>query len=146
MKIIKKIITLQILLTLSVSIFGCSLFKSDPEINASIKNQDLIFDFADQDVILLAYRINSLEHFEEDGLAYKNILKYQDYDGFREIVIGDYKNNNILDNHAYYLLVTKEGTKFQTLGFCIKNELILIQKNKKDDQGFVSKCHNFNSK
>ncbi len=136
-----KSIQINILLIFFISLVGCSVFKNEPKINAFIDNQDLVFSFEKKDIMLLGYEVNSLETFKEDGVTYKNIIKYQNNEGFYDVVIRDFKNNNILDNHAYYLMVSKEGAKFQTLGFCIKNNLVQIQNNKKDDQGFIEKCH-----
>ncbi|MBS5201818.1 MAG: hypothetical protein KHY99_16830 [Acinetobacter sp.] len=120
---------------------GCSILKSEPQLTGSIESKNLLFSFNDEDIVILAYQVNSLEEFEKDGLTYKNILKYQNYEGFKKISIEDYKKKNIQDNHAYYLIVTKEGTILQTFGFCIKDKYVYLQKDKKDDQGFTNKCH-----
>lgn len=120
---------------------GCSILKSEPQLTGSIESKNLLFSFNDEDIVILAYQVNSLEEFEKDGLTYKNILKYQNYEGFKKISIEDYKKKNIQDNHAYYLVVTKEGTILQTFGFCIKDKYVYLQKDKKDDQGFTNKCH-----
>ncbi|MDA5010583.1 hypothetical protein PGK31_04825 [Acinetobacter baumannii] len=120
---------------------GCSILKSEPQLTGSIESKNLLFSFNDEDIVILAYQVNSLEEFEKDGLTYKNILKYQNYEGFKKISIEDYKKKNIQDNHAYYLIVTKEGTILQTFGFCIKDKHVYLQKDKKDDQGFTNKCH-----
>ncbi|ONN58112.1 hypothetical protein AC057_04410 [Acinetobacter genomosp. 33YU] len=120
---------------------GCSILKSEPQLTGSIESKKLLFSFNDEDIVILAYQVNSLEEFEKDGLTYKNILKYQNYEGFKKISIEDYKKKNIQDNHAYYLIVTKEGTILQTFGFCIKDKYVYLQKDKKDDQGFTNKCH-----
>ncbi len=112
---------------------GCSILKSEPQLTGSIESKNLLFSFNDEDIVILAYQVNSLEEFEKDGLTYKNILKYQNYEGFKKI--------SIQDNHAYYLIVTKEGTILQTFGFCIKDKHVYLQKDKKDDQGFTNKCH-----
>ncbi|EHU2509967.1 hypothetical protein ABTA49_08005 [Acinetobacter baumannii] len=120
---------------------GCSILKSEPQLTGSIESKNLLFSFNDKDIVILAYQVNSLEEFEKDGLTYKNILKYQNYEGFKKISIEDYKKKNIQDNHAYYLIVTKEGTILQTFGFCIKDKYVYLQKDKKDDQGFTNKCH-----
>ncbi|MEI1744991.1 hypothetical protein V8P95_11090 [Acinetobacter baumannii] len=120
---------------------GCSILKSEPQLIGSIESKNLLFSFNDKDIVILAYQVNSLEEFEKDGLTYKNILKYQNYEGFKKISIEDYKKKNIQDNHAYYLIVTKEGTILQTFGFCIKDKYVYLQKDKKDDQGFTNKCH-----
>lgn len=120
---------------------GCSILKSVPQLTGSIESKNLLFSFNDEDIVILAYQVNSLEEFEKDGLTYKNILKYQNYEGFKKISIEDYKKKNIQDNHAYYLIVTKEGTILQTFGFCIKDKYVYLQKDKKDDQGFTNKCH-----
>lgn len=121
---------------------GCSFFKDKPQIDASISNNKLIFSIPSEDILILAYEINSLEDFKEDGLTYKNILKYENYDGFNKIIVENYKNKEILDNHAYYLLLTKEGAEFQSLGFCIKNNTIYIQKSSINDKEFVRECKN----
>lgn len=142
MKVTMNLIKFKILLILLISIVSCSVFKKKSDIKADIINKNLIFNFEKKDIMLLGYEINSLETFKEDGLTYRNILKYKNYDGFYDIVISNYKSKNILDNHAYYLLVTKEGAKFETLSFCIKNNFIKIQKYKSDDKGFVNECHN----
>lgn len=120
---------------------GCSILKSEPQLTGSIESKNLLFSFNDKDIVILAYQVNSLEEFEKDGLTYKNILKYQNFEGFKKISIEDYKKKNIQDNHAYYLIVTKEGTILQTFGFCIKDKYVYLQKDKKDDQGFTNKCH-----
>lgn len=120
---------------------GCSILKSEPQLTGSIESKNLLFSFNDEDIVILAYQVNSLEEFEKDGLTYKNILKYQNYEGFKKISIEDYKKKNIQDNHAYYLIVTKEGAILQTFGFCIKDKYVYLQKDKKDDQGFTNKCH-----
>ncbi|MEO4086645.1 hypothetical protein ABH296_13485 [Acinetobacter pittii] len=120
---------------------GCSILKSEPQLTGSIESKNLLFSFNDKDIVILAYQVNSLEEFEKDGLTYKNILKYQNYEGFKKISIEDYKKKTIQDNHAYYLIVTKEGTILQTFGFCIKDKYVYLQKDKKDDQGFTNKCH-----
>ena len=120
---------------------GCSILKSEPQLTGSIESKNLLFSFNDEDIVILAYQVNSLEEFEKDGLTYKNILKYQNYEGFKKISIEDYKKKNIQDNHAYYLIVTKEGTILQTFGFCIKDKYVCLQKDKKDDQGFTNQCH-----
>ncbi|MDC4868652.1 hypothetical protein ACT43R_11160 [Acinetobacter baumannii] len=133
-----KLIFISSLILLSS---GCSILKSDPQLTGSIESKNLLFSFNDEDIVILAYQVNSLEEFEKDGLTYKNILKYQNYEGFKKISIEDYKKKNIQDNHAYYLIVTKEGTILQTFGFCIKDKHVYLQKDKKDDQGFTNKCH-----
>ncbi|WP_407535927.1 hypothetical protein [Acinetobacter baumannii] len=134
-----KLIFISSLILLSL---GCSILKSEPQLIGSIESKNLLFSFKNKDTVILAYQVNSLEEFEKDGLTYKNILKYQDYEGFNKISIEDYKKKNILDNHAYYLIVTKEGTVLQTFGFCIKDKTVYLQEDKKDDQGFTNKCHN----
>ncbi|MFI8145610.1 hypothetical protein [Acinetobacter sp. ABJ_C5_2] len=134
-----KLITLSVLISLSS---GCAIFKNKPQLTGLIESRNLLFNFKDKEVVMLAYQINSLEEFEKDGLTYKNILKYQNYEGFKKILIEDYKKKNILDNHAYYLIVTKEGTVLQTFGFCIKDKTVYLQEDQKDDQGFTNKCHN----
>ncbi|MDC4441718.1 hypothetical protein NQ662_18370 [Acinetobacter baumannii] len=111
-----KLIFISSLILLSL---GCSILKSEPQLIGSIESKNLLFSFKNKDTVILAYQVNSLEEFEKDGLTYKNILKYQDYEGFKKISIEDYKKKNILDNHAYYLIVTKEGTVLQTFGFCM---------------------------
>ncbi|MDO7435079.1 hypothetical protein Q5X65_18265 [Acinetobacter baumannii] len=133
-----NLIFLSLLILLSS---GCSILKSEPQLTGSIESKNLLFSFNDKDIVILAYQVNTLEEFEKDSLTYKNILKYQNYKGFNKISIEDYKKKNILDNHAYYLIVTKEGTILQTFGFCIKDKNVYIQENKKDDQGFTNKCH-----
>ncbi|KRW35010.1 hypothetical protein AO727_17790, partial [Acinetobacter baumannii] len=105
-----KLIFISSLILLSS---GCSILKSDPQLIGSIESKNLLFSFKNKDTVILAYQVNSLEEFEKDGLTYKNILKYQNYEGFKKISIEDYKKKNILDNHAYYLIVTKEGTVLQ---------------------------------
>ncbi|EJB8411846.1 hypothetical protein MW335_002071 [Acinetobacter baumannii] len=134
-----KLIFISSLILLSL---GCSILKSEPQLIGSIESKNLLFSFKNKDTVILAYQVNSLEEFEKDGLTYKNIIKYQDYEGFKKISIEDYKKKNILDNHAYYLIVTKEGTVLQTFGFCIKDKTVYLQVDKKDDQGFTNKCHN----
>ncbi|MFN1793115.1 hypothetical protein [Acinetobacter baumannii] len=111
-----KLIFISSLILLSL---GCSILKSEPQLIGSIESKNLLFSFKNKDTVILAYQVNSLEEFDKDGLTYKNILKYQDYEGFKKISIEDYKKKNILDNHAYYLIVTKEGTVLQTFGFCM---------------------------
>ncbi|WP_284090942.1 hypothetical protein [Acinetobacter pittii] len=133
-----KLIFISSLILLSS---GCSILKSEPQLTGSIESKNLLFSFNDKDIVILAYQVNSLEEFEKDGLTYKNILKYQNYEGFKKISIEDYKKKNIQDNHAYYLIVTKEGTILQTFGFCIKDKNVYLQDDKKDDQGFTNKCH-----
>lgn len=133
-----KLIFISSLILLSS---GCSILKSEPQLIGSIESKNLLFSFKNKDTVILAYQVNSLEEFEKDGLTYKNILKYQDYEGFKKISIEDYKKKNILDNHAYYLIVTKEGTVLQTFGFCIKDKTVYLQEDKKDDQGFTNKCY-----
>ncbi|MGM7595013.1 hypothetical protein ACS7FD_14930 [Acinetobacter baumannii] len=119
-----KLIFISSLILLSS---GCSILKREPQLIGSIESKNLLFSFKNKDTVILAYQVNSLEEFEKDGLNYKNILKYQDYEGFKKISIEDYKKKNILDNHAYYLIVTKEGTVLQTFGFCIKDKTGRIQ-------------------
>lgn len=133
-----KLIFISSLILLSS---GCSILKSEPQLTGSIESKNLLFSFNDKDIVILAYQVNSLEEFEKDGLTYKNILKYQNYEGFKKISIEDYKKKNIQDNHTYYLIVTKEGTILQTFGFCIKDKNVYLQDDKKDDQGFTNKCH-----
>ncbi|GLG84667.1 MULTISPECIES: hypothetical protein [Acinetobacter] len=133
-----KLVLISSLILLSS---GCSILKSEPQLTGSIESKNLLFSFNDKDIVILAYQVNSLEDFEKDGLTYKNILKYQNYEGFKKITIEDYKKKNILDNHAYYLIITKEGTILQTFGFCVKDKNIYLQEDKKDDQGFTNKCH-----
>jgi len=135
-----KFINIILFFCLASMLQGCSIFNKKPEINASIRNNELIFSVSDNDIIIIAYEINSLEEFKEDGLTYKNILRYENYDGFKKIIIDDYKNKKIINDHAYYLLITKEGVQFQTLGFCIKNNLIHIQKKSINDKDFVKEC------
>lgn len=133
-----KLILISSLILLSSA---CSILKSEPQLTGSIEGKSLLFSFKDKDIIILTYQVNSLEEFEKDGVTYKNILKYQNYEGFKKISIEDYKKKNIQNNHAYYLIVTKEGTILQTSGFCIKDKYVYLQKDKKDDQGFTNKCH-----
>lgn len=126
---------------------GCSTFKNDQEIEVSVNNNDLFFNFKDQETNLSAYVINSLELREEDGLTYKNILNYQNYDGFRNVLIKNYKERNIIDNHAYYLRVSKKsGSRFKTLGFCLNKKSVLLRENNKEGDRFIERCHNFKGK
>ncbi|MFY5897632.1 hypothetical protein [Acinetobacter pittii] len=134
-------IKLILISSLTLLSSACSILKSEPQLTGSIEGKSLLFSFKDKDIIILTYQVNSLEEFENDGVTYKNILKYQNYEGFKKISIEDYKKKNIQDNHAYYLIVTKEGTILQTFGFCIKDKYVYLQKDKKDDQGFTNKCH-----
>ncbi|WP_228201280.1 hypothetical protein [Acinetobacter baumannii] len=123
-----KLIFISSLILLSL---GCSILKSEPQLIGSIESKNLLFSFKNKDTVILAYQVNSLEEFDKDGLTYKNIIKYQDYEGFKKISIEDYKKKNILDNHAYYLIVTKEGTVLQTFGFCIKDKTVLSSREQK---------------
>ncbi|MBJ8469706.1 hypothetical protein I6M67_19135, partial [Acinetobacter pittii] len=51
---------------------GCSILKSEPQLTGSIESKNLLFSFNDEDIVILAYQVNSLEEFEKDGLTYKN--------------------------------------------------------------------------
>lgn len=130
----------------STLLSACSLFIKKSEIIPTIESDNLIFDFQNKDFDIIYYEINSLEEYQSDGLTYKTILKKGHPDDIDKIVVTKYKAQDIVDNHAYYLLIVKSGTVFQTLGFCINDKLVYVQKNQKDNSGFINSCHNFNSK
>ncbi|MDC4740036.1 hypothetical protein NQ810_19255, partial [Acinetobacter baumannii] len=68
-----------------------------------------------------------LEESDKEVLTYKNNLKYLDYAGFNKLTIKDSKKRNILDNHVYYLKVTKEGTVLHTFRICINDKTVHLQ-------------------
>jgi len=145
MKIRKIAINIIFSIILMTLFSGCTLFKRSPEINAYIEDKQLLFNLTDQSSAVVYYEINSFEEFKDDGLTYKNILKFKNYDGLYKMKIDNYKEKNILDNHAYYLLAIREGGRIQILGFCINGKSIYIKTDNKNDQKFVSKCHDFRS-
>jgi len=127
-----------------IVIFNTSCSSIDNKnINTSIINDDLIFSLPKNDFEVVYYEINSLEDFREDGISYKNILKKEnDRNDLGVIIIKNYNKKNIKNKNAYYLNMVKRGNKFQTMGFCIQDNIVYIQKKYQEDKDFVQECHN----
>ena len=135
-----------IFICFSLLMTGCSFFIKESEIVPTIDSDNLIFNFPNKDFYIIQYEINSLEEYRSDGLTFRTVLKEEIQHDIEKIVITKYKNKNILDNHAYYLLIVKTGAVFQTLGFCINNHSIYLNENNRNNEEFINKCHNFMSK
>ena len=81
------------------------------------------------------YEINDYENFELDGNTYKRLFVSQEIDKeMKEIILENYKSNEIVEKHAYYMLLGEQGLNntsvgFTTIGFvCIKIKFLPSRK------------------
>ncbi|MGH1401137.1 MAG: hypothetical protein ACRAUR_07875 [Acinetobacter tandoii] len=89
------------------------------------KNEgNLHFSFPkDKDVLVYHYEINDYENFESDGITYKRLFVSKEINKeMKEIILDNYKSNEIVEKHAYYMLLgeqglNKNGVGFTTVGF-----------------------------
>ena len=144
----------QLIKTFALSLYifmytGCAQHHNkENNIDAILKNGNIEFYFKNNSKILVYhYEINDYENFESDGVTYKRLFVSDEISKKMEkIIVSNYKEKNILDNHAYYILIGEQGLNsagvgFTSLGFCLNKTEILTQPKYEKNSVFISKCH-----
>lgn len=120
-------------------VMGCTSHNRTRTDIVIYKNEgNLYFSFpTDKKVLVYHYEINDYENFESDGMTYKRLFVFQEIDKeMKEIILDNYKSNEIVEKHAYYMLLgeqglNKNGVGFTTVGFFyIKRKFLLSNKMK----------------
>ncbi|MDH0032133.1 MULTISPECIES: hypothetical protein [unclassified Acinetobacter] len=118
-------------------------------LSASVDGDNLIFNLSKNKIHVFGYEINNLEEMDESGV-YKNIYEFRDLNKeIKKIKVVNYKEKNILPNHAYYFSFSHAGGKGESgvvlkyFNFCVKNQSI-ISKVDVSDRDFIDECHKEN--
>lgn len=122
-------------------------FKSDKFIfNSFVDGGDLVFSIFENEEYVFGYEVNSLEVLDK-GHEYKAIYEVKNLNKeLNQIKILNFKEKNILPNHAYYLSFSYSGGKgepgvvLKSINFCIKNKKV-INSGDMDNDSFISDCH-----
>ena len=102
------------------------------------------------DIYVKYYRIRDYENTGvlADGTSYKynTILDISYFKDAEKVQIDNIFKYNIKPNHAYLYQMSQSNendptARFKTLGFCIKKNVVLIQKSREKDEKFIRKCH-----
>jgi len=146
-----KVINIFILLFFSYLLIGCvasTSFKND--VNILVNKENIEFEFLkNKKVLIYHYEINDYENFEKDGLTYKRLYVSNEINKeMQKIILNNYKSKNLLDNHAYYILIgeqglNKNGVGFTSIGFCLHYTKILTKQKNETTPIFIQKCHTF---
>ena len=130
---------------------GCQARNNlNNDINVVVNKKNIEFEFPkDKEVFVYHYEVNDYESFEKDGRTFKRLYTFSEIDKvMKKIVINDYKAKKLIDNNAYYLLVSaqglnKNGMGFSGVGFCLYKEKVLIKLKGENAASFTKRCHAF---
>ena len=101
---------------------------------------DIIFP---NEIFLKSYNIKD---YDKNELGeYPIILEKEIYQDITKIRIDDISSLGIKSNHAYFYTMFQEDDKnpnkrLKSLGFCIKNDTVLIQSSNEEDLNFINEC------
>ena len=145
--------TIKIFLTFFtvILLMGCQAKNNiNNDINVVVNKKNIEFEFPkDKEVFVNYYEVNDYESFEKDGRTFKRLYTVSDiHKEMKKIVISDYKAKKLIDNNAYYLLIAAHGlskntSRFTSIGFCLYKEKVLIKLKGENAASFIKRCHAF---
>ncbi|ENX39205.1 hypothetical protein [Acinetobacter sp. NIPH 2100] len=119
------------------------------EFRITLVNDDLTIEFPNE-IFVKHYAIKDFEKNISSNATeiseYKTILEKSYYKKVDHISISNIYNYSIRSNHAYFYVMTQENDKelnarLNSIGFCLKNNYVLMQKSREKDSDFITKCH-----
>ena len=136
------------LILIFIGFFVLNYFKNEnSKYKMKVYNDSLEIIFPNE-IQLKGYKIRSYEDNDIDvnGLSsYKILLSEEMNKNTDRILINKLSKYNIKQNHAYFYTMFQEDDKnpnkrLKSLGFCIKNDTVLIQSSNEKDFNFINEC------
>lgn len=143
----KKLVGYTLIALFLISIIF--VLNKNKEFKIILVNNNLTIEFPNK-IFVKYYAIKDFEKNpsanETDISEYKTILEKSYYKKVDHISISNISNYNIRSNHAYFYVMTQENDKelnarLKSIGFCLKHNYVLLQKNREKDSDFIKNCH-----